>query len=140
MSPDCTLATRDRILGELVVLACVLSVDEGTTASKVALFNTNGELLASSTNEYSLITPSPLEVEIDAETLLRAFTTGVHEVLKSSVRSEEIKAIGISAQGETLIPVDNRAKPLRRAIVWLDNRAQEEANAINDEFDDETFY
>ena len=120
-------------------MVCFLSVDAGTTASKVALFKQDGELLASSTREYELITPSPLEVEIDAETLWRAFTSGVHDVLESGVRPDDIKAIGISAQGETLIPVDSEAKPLRRAIVWLDSRAQNEADAINAEFD-ETFY
>jgi glycerol kinase len=49
-------------------MVCFLSVDAGTTASKAALFKQDGELLTSSTREYELITPSPLEVEIDAET------------------------------------------------------------------------
>jgi sugar (pentulose or hexulose) kinase len=117
-----------------------LSVDAGTTASKVALFNSSGELLASSTREYDLITPSPLEVEVGAEVFWHAFASGVHEVLKSGVRPEDIKAIGIAAQGETLIPVDSKAEPVRNAIVWLDSRAQDEAIAISDEFDDGTFY
>lgn len=72
-------------------MVCFLSVDAGTTASKVALFKQDGELLASSTREYELITPSPLEVEIDAETLWRAFTSGVHEVLESGVRPDDKK-------------------------------------------------
>ena len=42
----------------------------------------------------------------------------------------DIRALGISAQGETLILVDADGKPLRRAIVWLDNRAQTEADEL----------
>ena len=35
--------------------------------------------------------------------------------------------IGITTQGETLIPVDESGKALSRAIVWLDGRAVEES-------------
>jgi sugar (pentulose or hexulose) kinase len=118
----------------------ILSVDAGTTATKVALFDVDGKLLASSTKEYELITPSPLEVEVDAETLWNAFRTGVREALKCGIAPVDIKAIGISAQGETLIPVDKAAKPLRRAIVWLDNRAQAEADILDREFDHGSSY
>src|SRR6185436_20089040 len=40
----------------------------------------------------------------------------------------------VSAQGETLILVDRDGKPLRPAIVWLDNRAQKEADGLGDIF------
>jgi len=119
----------------------IISVDCGTTASKVALFDEKGTLVASSLKEYELITPAALEVEIEAETLWNAFKTGTQEVLKKSkVNASEVKAIGISAQGETLIPIDQKGKPLRRAIVWLDNRAQEEAKTLQKEFDDGESY
>lgn len=82
----------------------LLSVDSGTTATKVALFNDKGELQAISTHEYKLITPSALAVEIDADTLWNAFKAGVAEVVKKTkTNTKDIAAIGISAQGETLI-------------------------------------
>jgi len=114
----------------------ILSIDAGTTASKTSLFKENGELAAISTQEYPLITPTSLSVEIGAETLWNAYKKGVSDVLDNSkINKDEIKAIGISAQGETLIPVDKAGKPLRNAIVWLDNRAQEEAEILSGEFD-----
>jgi sugar (pentulose or hexulose) kinase len=121
-------------------MSYLLSVDAGTTASKVGLFNVKGELLASSAREYDLITPSPAQVEIAADTIWEAFVSCVHEILRRGFCPDEIKAIGIAAQGETLIPVDKGAQPLRNAIVWLDNRAQEEAIEIGKEFDSLTFY
>jgi xylulokinase len=120
----------------------ILSVDAGTTASKISLFNENGQSTAISTQEYPLITPTSLSVEIEAETLWNAYKKGVSDVLRNSkINKDEIKAIGISAQGETLIPVDKAGKPLRNAIVWLDNRALDEAEALSREFDqgDESF-
>ena len=119
----------------------ILSVDSGTTASKVSLFDEGGELLAISTQEYPLITPSALAVEVRVETLWDAFKAGVSEVLKKTkVDPESIIALGISAQGETLIPMDKEGKPLRNAIVWLDNRAQEEAEILSSEFNDGASY
>lgn len=119
----------------------ILSVDSGTTASKVSLFDERGELLAISTQEYPLITPSALAVEIQAETLWNAFKAGVSAALKRTrVDPDSIIALGISAQGETLIPIDKEGKPLRNAIVWLDNRAQEEAEILSGEFNDGTSY
>lgn len=115
----------------------IISVDSGTTASKISLFDAKGELLGISTQEYKLLTPTALEVEIEAETLWKAFKIGVAEVLKKTkVKPENIRALGISAQGETLIPIDKNGKPLRNAIVWLDNRAQEEAEILDKKFDD----
>jgi len=114
----------------------LLSVDSGTTATKVALFNDKGELQAISTQEYKLITPTALAVEIEAETLWNAFKTGVREIIKKAkVNVRDIAALGISAQGETLILVDREGKPLRRAISWMDSRAQEEAEILDSEFD-----
>ena len=121
-------------------MAYILSVDAGTTASKVALFDTDGRLVTSSTIEYALSTPSPLEVEVDASTLWNAFKTGVEQVIKHGVVTSDIRAIGISAQGETLIPVDAAGNPLRKAIVWLDNRANVEADLLNEEFNHGSSY
>jgi xylulokinase len=115
----------------------ILAVDAGTTASKISLLREDGELAATSTQEYSLITPTALSVEIGIDTLWNAFKRGVYEVLKKSkVNKDEIRAIGISAQGETFVPIDVNQDPLRNAIVWLDNRAQEEADILSKQFDE----
>ena len=113
----------------------ILSVDTGTTATKVALFDLKGTTIASATKEYDLITPTTLEVEVDIETLWKAFKQGVKDVLSiSRVEPDNVKALGISAQGETLVPIDKNGKFLRRAIVWLDSRAQEEAEILDKKF------
>lgn len=119
----------------------LLSVDAGTTASKISLFDERGELIAISGQEYSLLTPASLAVEIEAGTLWNALKRGVSEVLsKSKVDKNEIRALGISAQGETFVPIDKEGAPLRNAIVWLDNRAQQEAEILSKEFDQQSTY
>jgi xylulokinase len=111
----------------------ILAFDLGTTALKCALHALSGEVIANASEEYQLITPSADAVEMDVETYWQAFKSAVARVLKeSNVDRDEIKALGVSAQGETLILVDQGGKPLRRAIVWLDNRAQQEADQLGD--------
>jgi xylulokinase len=119
----------------------ILSLDLGTTATKVALFDSEGKLLSKSTQEYTLLTPATLAVELGIEAYWQAFKTGVSDVLKATgIDPSKIKALGISAQGETLIFAGKDGRPLRNVIVWLDNRAQKEADILKREFEEEDTY
>ncbi|NCB53160.1 MAG: hypothetical protein EOM54_14990, partial [Clostridia bacterium] len=113
----------------------LLGIDLGTTAVKVAVFDENGKKAGDSTQEYNLITPTPLIVEQDAEVYWNAFKAGLAESLKNAdILTGSIAALSISAQGETLIPVNKDGKPLRNAIVWMDNRAQAESDILEKQF------
>ena len=116
-------------------MSYILAFDLGTTALKCALHDLNGNVIAKASEEYQLITPNPDAVEMEVETYWQAFKSAIARVLNASgVPASEIKALGVSAQGETLILVDTDGKPLRRAIVWLDNRAQKEADDLGATF------
>ncbi len=113
----------------------ILAFDLGTTALKCALHDLHGNVIAKAAVEYQLIAPDADSVEMDVETYWEAFKSAVAQVLKeSAINPAHIKALGVSAQGETLIVVDKNGKPLRRAIVWLDNRAQQEADELGEKF------
>jgi sugar (pentulose or hexulose) kinase len=118
-----------------------LAIDAGTTSMKAAVFDLEGNLLAVDRQEYRLETPAPAVVELDAEFYWTACCRAVRNVVQASATPpDEIASLCISSQAETLIPVDSAGAPLRRAIVWLDNRAVEEAQLIREEFGDEAMY
>jgi len=118
-----------------------LGIDAGTTSMKAAIFDLDGHMLGMDLQEYHLETPGPSLVELDAETYWRACCRAVSKVIdKSSIKAGEIVALSISCQGETLIPVDEGGAPTRKAIVWLDNRAVEEARLIGAAFEIEEAY
>jgi len=97
--------------------------------------------MALSTREYSLITPKTSVVEGDAKTYWDSFKQGILELkTKHSFSVENVRALGISAQGETLFFLDEKGVPLRNAIVWMDNRALEEAERLTAEFTNEACY
>ncbi len=55
-------------------------------------------------------------------------------ILKGEVNVAQIKGLAFSSQGETLICIDEQGVPLRKAIVWLDNRSMAEAAEISQHF------
>jgi xylulokinase len=119
----------------------LIGLDIGTTAEKIALFDKTGKTLAISTQEYSLITPKINFVEEDPAVYWTAFKAGIENLKKQyPMKSDDSYALAISAQGETLFFIDAFGKPLRNAIVWMDNRATDEAQEMKKVFGDERCY
>lgn len=109
----------------------VLGIDIGTTAIKAAVFDGKGQLKGSHTQEYDLLTPSAGVVELDAATYVGAFTAAISGAIGAAgIARDDILSLGISAQGETLFALDAKGQPLRNAIVWMDTRANAEAEWI----------
>ncbi|MGD8458485.1 MAG: FGGY-family carbohydrate kinase [Anaerolineales bacterium] len=119
----------------------IIGLDLGTTALKIALFDTSGKIVAVSTQEYPLLTPETDHVEVEPHTYWQSFKNGLADLReKAKFDPKDILALGFSAQGETLFFLDKAGKPLRNAIVWMDNRAQDEAEQLKDKFGDETCF
>lgn len=119
----------------------VLTLDAGTTALKGALFDLSGNMRCCRVHEYALDYPGPELVELDPETYWLAAQTVIAGILKeTAVPPASIIALGVTSQGETLIVLDRHGKPLRKAIVWLDNRAKDEAASIREAFGREPVY
>ncbi len=116
-------------------MTALLGIDAGTTAMKAVLFDLEGRILGQSSREYDLDTPYPDWTQLDADVYWRACCDATRDALAAAGHPpEDVAALAISSQGETLIMVDDCGDPLFPAIVWLDNRATEEAALINDHF------
>ena len=119
----------------------LIGLDIGTTALKIALFDEKGTLLAVSTQEYDLLTPALNYVEEEPEVYWQAFKAGLFDLKKKySFDKDTELAMAMSAQGETLFFLDKKGKPLRNAIVWMDNRATKEAEKLTEKFGNDVCY
>ena len=113
----------------------ILAIDLGTTAVKCALYSTSGVEVASATQEYELQTTAPGHVEVDVEVYWKSIRDCLADIWrKAGDRRGEVASLAISAQGETLVPVDASGNALCPAIVWLDNRANQESFELADRF------
>jgi glycerol kinase len=105
----------------------ILSIDQGTTGSTVSIVDQHGGLVAKHNQEYPQIFPKPGWVEHNPEDIWQSVTKTISAALKkASVKGNEIAAIGITNQRETVV-VWNRAtgKPIYNAIVWQCRRTQD---------------
>jgi len=106
-------------------MALYLTFDLGTTALKTALFNTDGHMLCDHTVEYTADTPQAEWMEMDVEVYWEAAVAGARAVMSEAhAAPTDVAAIGFSSQGETFVPIDEAGRPLHKAIVWVDKRAQ----------------
>ncbi len=113
----------------------LLGIDVGTTSMKAGLYDGELNEICSESAEYSLISSGEI-VEFDAEEYIALLEKCLSPILKEHTPD----AISIDTQCETLIITDENGNPLRKAIVWLDNRASEEAYEIERHFGNETVY
>ena len=120
-------------------MSILISFDVGTTAMKCCAFSDRLELVASSSFEYQLTTRGAREVEADPGLYFRGLVSCLKEIF-AAVDASEVAAVGITSQGETLIPLDRMGSPVGPAIVWLDTRAADEASALLAELGTEYFY
>lgn len=107
----------------------LLGIDIGTTSLKGCVFDEQGKELASVTKAYTLLTEGE-RVEFPAEKYFELFKEAYDELSAQF----PITSFAIDTQGETLIFLDKQGQPLMNAIVWLDNRAETEAKAIEAAF------
>ena len=106
-----------------------MGIDIGTTSIKTAVFNENLEEKISLTADYTLDAHGDI-VEFDGN----KYWEIVREKIEEIKAQLNIDALSVDTQGETLILTDEEGNPVRPAIVWLDNRATEEAEIIAKEF------
>lgn len=115
-------------------IPCILTVDNGTSSTKTALWSLDGTLLAEASASYPLSRPQPVWAEIDAELWWQAAVSAIRAVIaKSGIDPRQVRGIGVDGISWTLLPVDENANPLYPAVIWLDRRAEEEAAALRDQ-------
>ncbi len=113
----------------------LLGIDAGTTSIKAGLFTPDGQCLAVVRQEYSLSTPQASWAELDPKIYWQACVATTQSVLaQAKVNSQEVVALSVSSQGETMIALDSTGRPVFPAIIWLDNRATHEAHTLAKKF------
>ena len=107
----------------------LMGIDMGTTSVKTAVFNEKLEEIIKLSADYTPESKGDI-MEFPAENYWE-IVKGEIEKIKAEL---EIDALAIDTQCETLILTDENGNPTRKAIVWLDNRATEEAKLIEEHF------
>ncbi len=119
----------------------LLGLDAGTTSVKAALFDDRGRCLGIGREEYHLSTPSAEQAELDAEIYWQSSVNAIRTAIgQAGVNPGQVRAIGVSSQGETTIALDDKGCQLRPALVWLDNRSVSQSERLASQFDRQEVY
>lgn len=117
---------------------CILGVDLGTTGCRSILFTSRLQTLGVSYYEYPLLTGDHGEIEQDAGKWWQLVQRTAREVVtQSNVNPATVRAISVSSQGISFVPVDQAGDPLCNAVSWLDTRAAAESRIISDRIGDD---
>jgi glycerol kinase len=102
----------------------LLAIDQGTTSSRAILFSHEGQIVASSQQEFAQYFPEDGWVEHEPAEIWGSVLQTCRDVIaKAGIRPQHIAAIGITNQRETTLVWDRKTgKPLYNAIVWQDRR------------------
>ena len=113
----------------------LIGTDIGTSGTKSVLLNLNGDILAESLIEYSILTPKTVWAEQWPDVWENAVFDTIQDVVqKSKVSPKEIEGICVSGlYGGSGIPLDKDFKPVRPCIIWMDRRAGEECEKIRED-------
>lgn len=104
-----------------------ITIDLGTTNSKVAVFNDDMQALYSASEKVCYQGQGPI-VTFDAEEYFAGIVRSIRKVVPQL--GEPVHQIVLTGQAESLVVLDAAGRPLCPAISWLDMRSTEESEQI----------
>ena len=111
----------------------LIGIDLGTSGTKTVLFDKTGKAIASATVEYPMYQEKNGWAEQDPLDWWQASTATIAEVLKKSgIDPANVKGVGIAGQMHGLVMLDADGRPLRRSIIWCDQRTAAECEEITE--------
>ena len=121
--------------------AYILAHDLGTTGNKANIFDEQGTLVASAFEGYETSYPQAGWAEQDPGDWWNAVCKSTRTLLaQPGLVASDIAVISFSAQMMACLPVTRDGAPLRRAIIWADQRATEQAERLSDLCGEERMY
>jgi len=109
----------------------VIGLDSSTTATKAIAWKLDGAIAGQGRSPIPLLSPDHNWYEQNPEDWWRSAGEALQELF-SQVDPAAVAAISISNQRETFVPLAQNGEPVRPAIIWLDQRCEEEVTWLTD--------
>ncbi|MHB1133613.1 MAG: xylulokinase [Chloroflexota bacterium] len=117
----------------------LLGVDVGATGCKATLYSLDGRPLRTGYAEYRMHSPSAGWVEEDAEDWWRGAGASCRAALDAPGLAESVAGVGVGCTN-ALVAVDAEGRPLRPAIMQLDQRTVPQADWLRKEAGAESLF
>jgi len=110
----------------------IMTFDIGTTSLKAALMNNAGHLVAEGCASYPVSHPQPGWAEQNPDEIWQQIGIASQQVIaQSGVSNRDISAVIFVAPWKNIIALDAQGQLLHNSIIWMDARAYEQAERLN---------
>ncbi|HLM58697.1 MAG TPA: xylulokinase [Pyrinomonadaceae bacterium] len=111
-----------------------LGIDVGTGGSRAVVVDEGGRVVSSATVEHEpFASPRAGWAEQEPRDWWRASAAAVREALRrGGVRAEDVGGVGLSGQMHGSVLLDERDEVLRPALIWCDQRTDEQCRRITE--------
>ena len=111
----------------------VLTIDFGTQSVRVALVNTHGDIEAIERVKYepAYFSLKPGFAEQNPDFYFENLCTCTKNIVKNNKeKMKDVIGVTMAFFRDSVVPVDKEGKPLRPAILWLDERRAKDINKL----------
>src|SRR4051812_20428833 len=106
----------------------VLGLDVGTQSLRAAIVDLRGRTVSFGVAPIDTDYPRPTWAEQDPAQWWAAARSAVGQAMTAAeIRPEEVGGLGLDCTACTVLPCDEAGRPLRKALLWMDQRAFREA-------------
>lgn len=118
----------------------ILGVDLGTSSCKVCAVNFKGHKLYEEQVDYPIYAPSNGWSEQDPHHWIEAASRASRLILKNNALiADQVQGISLTSAAHIAVLLDNKDQPVRRAILWNDQRSHAQVSFLADQFSSEIF-
>jgi xylulokinase len=112
----------------------LIAIDVGTSGARACAFDVSGAPLQAARRSYPTSLPAEGWAEQDARRWQAAALAALAALAASLGGGTRIRAIAVTGQCPSVVPLDRRDRPLRPGIIYRDNRATAEAAWMREHF------
>lgn len=109
----------------------LMGIDLGTSSVKAMIMDESGECKALASRDYDIQFPKAGYTEQDPGMLWQATVQSIRAAMSQCwIHGNEIASIGLTGQMHGLVTLDREKRPIRRVIIWADQRSIRQVRKI----------
>ncbi len=111
----------------------ILGIDLGTSSVKAVIIDLSGKMIGMGQKEYGFDIPFEGWAEQDPNLYWNSTVEAIRQAISiSKVNPKDIYSVGLSGHMHGLVALDKYNKPVRKAIIWCDQRSKKQVKKIED--------
>jgi sugar (pentulose or hexulose) kinase len=114
----------------------LIAIDVGTSGARASGYDVYGTLRQEVRRSYPTSLPAEGWAEQDANQWRTASLAALAALVRSLGGGSRVRAIAVTGQCPSVVPLDGRDRPLRPGLIYRDNRASSEAAWMREHFGD----